>query len=167
MANRIGLAAAVALALALSAGAAGAAQGDDAVSPVSQRLTQSAFAALSAKNYPAAIDDFETALAVDPKNRTAFIGLARVAQAQGLPGKAVKYYREALQLDPNDLAALEGQGQAFAERGAKAKAQANLDRIRTLCRSDCAPAKRLESAISQTTVAAAAPTTGPATSAKN
>jgi Tfp pilus assembly protein PilF len=164
MASRIGLAAVVALAL--SAGAAGAAQGDDAVSPVSQRLTQSGFASLTAKNYVAAIDDFETALAVDPKNRTAFIGLARVAQAQGLPGKAVKYYREALQLDPNDLSALEGQGQAFAERGAKARAQANLDRIRTLCRSDCAPAKRLETAISQTTVAQSSPT-GPATSAKN
>jgi Tfp pilus assembly protein PilF len=164
MASRIGLAAVVALAL--SAGGAVAAQGDDAVAPISQRLTQSAFAALNAKNYAAAIDDFETALAVDPKNRTAFIGLARVAQAQGLPGKAVKYYREALQLDPNDLAALEGQGQAFAERGAKARAQANLDRIRTLCRSDCAPAKRLETAISQTVAAAATPT-GPATSAKN
>lgn len=164
MASRFGVAAVVALAL--CAGAAGAAQGDDAVSPVSQRLTQSGFAALTAKNFSTAIDDFETALAVDPKNRTAFIGLARVAQAQGLPGKAVKYYREALQLDPNDLTALEGQGQAFAERGAKAKAQANLDRIRTLCRSDCAPARRLETAITQT-VAAATPTPGPATSAKN
>lgn len=163
MAIRFGLATAVALAL--TASAAGAAQGDDAVSPVSQRLTQSAFASLNAKNYAAAIDDFETALAVDPKNRSAFIGLARVAQAQGLPGKAVKYYREALQLDPNDLAALEGQGQAFAERGAKARAQANLDRIRTLCRGDCASAKRLETAIGQT-VAQSTPT-GPAASAKN
>jgi len=121
--------------------------GDDVIAPASQRFTQSGFDALS-KNQPlVAVGEFETALAIDPKNRTAFVGMARAMQAQGLHGTAVKYYREALQLDPNDLTALAGQGEALALRGAKVRAQANLDRIRQLCRTDCAEARKLATVI--------------------
>jgi Tfp pilus assembly protein PilF len=121
--------------------------GDDVIAPASQRFAQAGFDAL-AKNQPlVAIGEFETALAIDPKNRNAFIGMARAMQAQGLHGAAVKFYREALQLDPNDLTALAGQGEALALRGAKARAQANLDRIRQLCKTDCAEARKLATAI--------------------
>ena len=143
------------------------AQGDDVIKPISLKLTASGEAALAASKPVEAAEDFETALAVDPRNRMAFIGLARAAQQQGLTGKAVKYYREALQIEPNDLVALEGQGQALVARGARARAQANLDRIKLLCKGDCAPAKRLQTAISAApaqTVAAALPTSS---SAKN
>lgn len=139
---------------------------DDAIAPASQRFAQAGFDAL-AKNQPAAaIDEFETALAVDPKNRSAYIGIARAMQAQGLSGSAVKYYREALQLDPNDLTALAGQGEALLQRGAKTRAQANLDRIRQICKSDCAEARRLSAAIA-TAPAQTAQATPPATAQKN
>lgn len=122
---------------------------DDAVTPVSLALVRAGDAAL-ARNQPAAATDlFEAAVAADPKNRAGFIGLARAAQAQGLPGKAIKFYREALQLEPNDLAALEGQGQALVARGAIVRAQANLDRIRSLCKTECPPAARLAAAIAR------------------
>lgn len=145
-------------ALILTGAATAAVPADDVISPASQRFTQAGFDALGKGQPLVAVGEFETALAIDPKNRTAYIGIARAMQVQGLHGTAVKYYREALQLDPNDLAALEGQGAALAQRGAKARAQANLDRIRQLCKTDCAEARKLAVAI------AAAPS-GPQTAA--
>src|SRR3546814_8434786 len=83
-------------------------------------------AALAAKNYQGAIDRLESALAVDPRNRRAYILLGKVAQAQELPGKAIGLYGQALALEPNDLAALEAQGGAMVQRGAVKRAEANL-----------------------------------------
>ncbi len=140
----------IACALLLLAGstvAAAAAPGPDVVAPASLRLAATGQAALDKGQPAAAIDAFETALAVDPKNTRAFIGIAHAYDAVGLPGRAIKYYREALALDPNDLGALEGQGEALIERGATERAKANLARIKTLCATDCAAAKRLEVAL--------------------
>lgn len=136
-------------ALVLTGAAMAAVPADDVIAPASQRFAQAGFDALGKGQPLAAVGEFETALAIDPKNRNAYIGIARAMQAQGLHGTAVKYYREALQLDPNDLAALEGQGAALAQRGAKARAQANLDRIRQLCKADCVEARKLAMAIAQ------------------
>lgn len=135
------------------------AAGDDNIKPQSLRLQAAGDAALAKAQPAAAIDAYEAAVAVDPRNGRAFIGIAHAYEAQGLPGKAVKFYREALALDPNDLGALEGQGKALVTRGARARANLNLVRIRTLCKGDCAPAKRLE-------VALAAPVVAPVASAE-
>lgn len=138
---------AIAMALLLAGGPATAATGGDTVAPKSVQLTQQGRAALAAKQPEAAIDLFETALAVDPKNGDAFIGIAKAYEAQGLPGRAVRYYREALELDPNDIPALEGQGLALVQRGATARANVNLERIKALCKTDCAAATRLQTAM--------------------
>tara|TARA_R110002124_G_scaffold7528_4_gene42885 strand:- start:119 stop:709 length:591 start_codon:yes stop_codon:yes gene_type:complete len=94
-----------------------------------------------------AADLYETSLAVDPRNGSAFIALAQIARVQGLPGKAIRLYREALILDPNNLDALAGQGEALIQRGATEKARVNLSRIETLCRSRCTQTDQLASAI--------------------
>ncbi|WP_417609407.1 tetratricopeptide repeat protein [Parasphingorhabdus sp.] len=94
-----------------------------------------------------AADLYETSLAVDPRNGSAFIALAQIARVQDLPGKAIRLYREALILDPNNLDALAGQGEALIQRGAVEKARVNLSRIETLCRSRCAQTEQLASAI--------------------
>ena len=94
-----------------------------------------------------AADLYETSLAVDPRNSSAFIALAQIARAQQLPGKAIRLYREALIVDPNNLDALAGQGEALIQRGALEKAKVNLSRIETLCRSNCAQNSLLASAI--------------------
>ncbi len=138
----------------------------ETILPASQQRVQAGFAALSKGLPTVAVDEFETALAVDPRNRQAYIGLARAARAQSLPGKAVKYYREALQLEPNDLDALQGQGEALATRGAKVAAEANLERIRQLCKADCAAAKSLALAIAQAPLPATAAADAPV-AAKN
>ncbi|MFM9852587.1 MAG: tetratricopeptide repeat protein [Sphingomonadaceae bacterium] len=106
--------------------------------PRSVALTEEGKTLLSSKKYDDANNALETALAVDPRNRTAFITLAKIAEAQELPGKAIRFYREALLLEPNDLDALAGQGGALVQKGALAKARENLARIKQLCTSACA-----------------------------
>ncbi|WP_157220568.1 hypothetical protein [Flavisphingomonas formosensis] len=142
---------AIALALSLAAvSSVGQSQKpDDQINPRSIELLQQAETARRAGNLANAEDLLETALAVDPRNRAAFIAMGKVAQAQQLPGKAIRFYREALALEPNDTAALAGQGEAMVQRGAMTRAQANLARIRGICKTECAPATTLAAAIAK------------------
>lgn len=119
------------------------------IAPLSMQLTRSGEALLASKKALAAIDQFETALAVDPKNVRAFIGMARAHESIGLPGRAVKFYREALNIDPNDLTALSEQGEALVSRGAVSRAKENLDRIRKLCGGECSEATQLAAVIAK------------------
>jgi len=120
---------------------------DSQISPLSIEWQHAGAAARKAGNYEAATDALESALAVDPRNRTAYIELAEVARAQGLQGKAIRLYREALLLDPADVGALVGQGEAMVEKGAIAKAKENLAQARNACKTDCAAVGKLAAAI--------------------
>jgi len=131
--------------------------GDDILKPTSVRFAEAGRTALAKGDANAAIDSFEASLASDPKNVGAFVGIAQSYEKLGLPGKAVKYYREALALNPSDLGALEGQGKAYVSRGATARAQINLARIKALCKADCSAATRLEAALNAPVVAAVEP----------
>lgn len=122
---------------------------DDQIAPLSLAYQTRGEALTASGQYPAAIDALETALVVDPRNRGAYRSLARVAHAQGLYGKAIKLYGEVLAIEPNDLAALAGQGEAMVQRGAVDRARANLERIRKLCASGCAPATQLAASIAK------------------
>ncbi|WP_374388700.1 tetratricopeptide repeat protein [Sandaracinobacter sp.] len=122
---------------------------DNLIAPVSMERLKLGESLLLAGKTQDATDQFEAALAADPRNRRAYIGLARAAEAEGLPGKAVRFYREALEIDPNDLAALELQGMALVERGAKARAESNLERVKKLCDGPCPQADRLSAAIAR------------------
>ncbi len=132
----------------LASGAA-AATGDDVLKPQSLRMATIGAAALAKGDASAAIDAYEAAIAADPKNVAAYTGIARSYEVLGLPGKAVRFYREALALNPSDLDALEGQGKVLIARGATARAQVNLARIKALCKTACAPATRLETALTK------------------
>ena len=143
------MAASLALALACVGSVAVGQAPDNQINPRSVELTRTGLAALAAGQYFAARDSLETALAVDPKNREAFGGLGKVAMAQGLPGQAVRLYREALLIEPNDVASLQGQGEALVQRGAVDRAKTNLARIRTLCKTECAPATKLAAVIAK------------------
>lgn len=132
-----------------------------AVDPHSLQLLADAKAARAAGNLDAATDAGEAAVAADPRNRAAFILLAQVAEARNLPGKAIRLYREALQLDPNDLAALAGQGQALVQKGAVNRARDNLTKLRALCRTGCAEATQLTAAIAKGPPVATAQATPP------
>jgi Tfp pilus assembly protein PilF len=115
----------------------------------SLQLLAQAKSARSAGDLDGATDLLESAVAVDPMNRQAFIVMAEVAQARGLPGKAIRLYREALTLDPGDVQALQGQGNALVQKGAVAQARVNLAKIRQICRTACVPATQLAAVIAK------------------
>jgi Tfp pilus assembly protein PilF len=128
---------AMALALLTVSSVSIGARRDDDIDKRSVAMTAQAKALLAAGKFEEATDTLESALAIDPRNRPAFIVLAEVARKQGLPGKAIRFYREALTLEPNDIAALAGQGSAMVEKGAVTKAKDNLARIKQLCLTAC------------------------------
>lgn len=122
---------------------------DDQIDARSLQLLSQGDAARAAGNLDAATDAYETALAVDPRNRAAFIALGGVAKARGLNGKAIRLYREALTIEPNDVRALGGQGEALVAKGAVVRARENLTKIQAICAKGCAEATRLAGVIAK------------------
>lgn len=115
------------------------------ISPMSLAMLAEAERLAAAGEADAATGYFETALAADPRNAAAFVGLARIARAQALTGKAIAFYREALALDPANRSALSGEGEALVARGAIAEARGVAARLRNLCgQSVCEELARLE-----------------------
>ncbi len=104
-------------------------------------------AQLAAGDIQGAIDAFEAALVVDPSINAIYLDLATAARADGLPGKAIRYYREAQARDPENLAAIAGEGEALVEKGALTAARESLAELQTRCTSGCAEAVALAAAI--------------------
>lgn len=122
---------------------------DDQIAPLSVQLQKQGEAQMTAGSLVAAGDTFETALAVDPRNRAVFIDLARVATRQKLFGKAVRFANKALALEPNDRDALAVQGMAMVELGATPRAQQNLAKLQSLCGKGCPQLAELGAAITR------------------
>lgn len=127
--------------------ASDAQRADNDIFPQSVALQHDGEKAQNAGDLDAAVGFYESALAADPRNRSAIIALAQVARAQGLPGKAIGLYREALLLEPNDLVALTGQGEALADKGAFELAREKLVEAQRICESKCAQVAALEKTI--------------------
>ena len=102
---------------------------------------------LASGQVQAAVDSFEAALAVDPGHTPIYLDLAEAARQSGLQGKAIHYYREALERDPNTLAAISGEGEALLEKGAIEKARRNLAQLQSICGADCEQARELAAAL--------------------
>ena len=123
---------------------------DDQIVPKSVELQRQARACIAAGKLEQAEDLLETALAVDPRNRGAFVDIARVAEKQHLFGKAIRMTNKALLLEPNDPDAIAVQGEAMVEMGATARAQANLQKLQTICGAKgCPQIAQLSAAISR------------------
>lgn len=122
---------------------------DNQILPRSTELQQQAQAQMAAGKLMEAGDLLETAVAVDPRNRSAFVDLARVAKQQKLFGKAIRLASEALELEPNDLDAIEVQGEAMVELGAIPRAKENLAKLQKLCAANCRQVADLSAAISR------------------
>lgn len=137
------------LTLAMLSSASIGKKADFEISPESVALVQKGDAAMQASKVEDAIDWYESALAVDPRNRAAYIAMARAVKSQGLNGKAIRFYKEALELEPNDQLALAEQGDAMAAKGAIEAARKNLARLRMLCTSDCGQVDKLAANITK------------------
>ena len=97
--------------------------------------------------YDVAYDYYESALISDPMSVNAYIAMAQIAEAQGLPGKAIRLYSKALTLDANNPYALAGQGRAFVAKGAMDRAKGNKAKLELTCASPCTIAESLDKAI--------------------
>ena len=122
---------------------------DDDIDARSIALMQTGDQESAAGRFDNAISWYESALAVDPRNRPAYIAMARAVKAQGLNGKAIRFYTEALELEPNDQVALAEQADAMIAKGAIEQAGKNIARLKTLCRADCSAVERLSLASSK------------------
>lgn len=140
-------AAALSLVLAVTA-SIGVAE-ERAIDPRAAVLVMEGRAALESGQPQKAIDAFEAALAVDPGYTAIFLDLAEAARREGLQGKAIGYYREALNRDPENFAAISGEGAALLEKGAIEKAKANLARLQKICGASCPETRALSAAIAR------------------
>jgi tetratricopeptide (TPR) repeat protein len=131
---------------------------DNQILPLSVELQRQADAQVASGKLVDAAELLETSLAVDPRNRAAFVDLARVAQKQRLFGKAIRLTSKALELEPNDLDAIQVQGQAMVELGALPRARENLAKLQRICTSGCKQLNALQAAISRGATVAEAKT---------
>ena len=122
---------------------------DDQIAPQSVALLKKGEAALAAGKLIEADDAFEASLALDPRNRAAFVAMARVAVKQRLYGQAIRLTNKALALEPTDKDALAVQGTAMVEHGAAARARDVLAKLQKLCTSGCPQAAELSAAIAR------------------
>ena len=147
--------------MALAAPVAGQ-RSDDQIAPKSLELQRQAKELMGAGKLEQAEDALETALAVDPRNRGAFVDMARVAEKQHLFGKAIRMTNKALLIEPNDPDAIAVQGEAMVELGAVPRAQANLQKLQQICGAKpCPQVAELSAAITRgpTVASAKAPET--------
>ncbi len=142
--------AALALSLVLAVtGSMGQAKVADPIDPRATELLASGRAALARGDVTGATDAFEAALTVDPGYTGTLVALGDAARKAGMQGKAIHYYRVALERDPNDLEAIGGEGGAMAEKGALEKARGNLARLEGLCGKGCPESRTLADAIAK------------------
>lgn len=112
---------------------------DDQINPKSVELMHQGQALMAAGKLEDAENAFETALAVDPRNRWVYTDIARVAERQHLFGKAIRMTGKALLIEPNDADAIAVQGEAMAQLGALARAQENYKKLQALCGASACP----------------------------
>ncbi len=115
----------------------------------SQQLAARAQSAAMQNKTSDALDLYEAAVAADPKNLSAYIGLGRSYEAIGMQGRALRYYRLALDINPNDVGALEAQATGMIAKGAPTLAQVPLDRLRKLCPKGCPALARVDAAFAK------------------
>ena len=122
---------------------------DDQIQPRSVELMRQGETLPAVGKFVEADDALESSLTVDPRNRTAFVVMARVAQKQRLYGQAIRFTNKALALEPRDLDALSVQGEAMVELGAVPRARDNLAKLQKLCPSGCKQLTTLSAAINR------------------
>ena len=115
--------------------------------PRARALVAEGQAQLAQGDTQGAIDSFEAALALDPAYTEVYVQLAEAARADGLQGKAIRYYREAQERDPENFAAISGEGEALVEKGALSAARENLAELQSLCGDSCEETMQLAAAI--------------------
>ena len=148
--------AAAALSLLFAVTASMSVAGESAPDPRAAALLAEGRQLLAAGDTQAAVDAFEAALVIDPAMTSAFLDLAEAARADGLQGKAIRYYREARARDPDNFAAISGEGEALVEKGALTAAREALTELEERCGESCVETRQLAAALAAPPVVMAA-----------
>ena len=139
----IGFAAAVALAACMAGGAATVhAMGG----PDPEEALTDAVAAIERKDFDEAIQLLDVVLNEDSRNADALNWLGYSFRNKGDYPKALDYYRQALEVDPDHRGANEYIGEAFLDLKQPRKARQHLDRLAKLCGPGCEEYKDLKAA---------------------
>lgn len=89
--------------------------------------------ALASKNWTLAAASFKKAVADNPKNADAYNLLGYASRWLGKYDEAFAAYDKALALDPKHKGALEYSGVAYLKVNQKAKAEAQLAKLKAIC----------------------------------
>jgi Flp pilus assembly protein TadD len=126
------------LSLALTANVANVLAADTATTPVENvKIDEYAAGqkALKDKNWTLAAASFKKVVADNPKNADAYNLLGYSSRWLGKYDEAFAAYDKALALDPKHKGALEYSGVAYLKVNQKAKAEAQLVKLKTICAS--------------------------------
>jgi tetratricopeptide (TPR) repeat protein/transglutaminase-like putative cysteine protease len=88
-----------------------------------KRLNQSGYQALTARDYPRAIDLLKRVVELDPKDRTAWNNLGRAYMGLRRIDEAIEAYRNQIELNPYDEYAYNNLGLAYAAKDRTADAE--------------------------------------------
>jgi Tfp pilus assembly protein PilF len=103
--------------------------------------------AIQQQDWRGAVSRLESAIVFDPANADAFERLGYAHQQLGNPDKALKYFRIALEIEPNHVAALSRRGLVLLSSGNVEEAKADLQRLSRRCGAGCAPHDELQRAL--------------------
>lgn len=104
-------------------------------------------AALKAKDFELARQDFQKAAILNPKSGAAYVGLGRVHRELGNESAAYKNFRTALEVEPDNLMALSEGGLAALALDKKQRAEEFRDRLSSLCGVSCNAYRTLSKAV--------------------
>ena len=102
--------------------------------------------AISANNWTVAIDNFKKAVAENPKNADAYNLLGYSYRMLSKFDDSFAAYDKALALDPKHKGALEYSGMGYLKTNQKAKAEAQLAKLKVIC-SSCTETASLAKAV--------------------
>lgn len=120
----------------------------DATRAVSHSLLGKAIEAMESTGYDTAMPLLEQAVVADPKNARAYTYLGQAYHHQGKDDLASKYYAIALDIDPDQIHALQWSGELALTEDAVDVAEARLSRLSRLCGPECPEYKALQGALS-------------------
>ena len=102
--------------------------------------------AVQNKNWTQAVASFKKAVAENPKNADAHNMLGYSNRALGKFDEAFAAYDKALAIDPKHKGALEYSGMGYLKTNQKAKAEAQLTKLKTIC-ANCTETASLAKAV--------------------
>jgi len=122
----------------------------DSYDNAARRLIEMGRDNLRQEAYGDALEMFESALVADPSSVDALIAIGDTYDVIDRRDRSLRYYRQALQIEPNNRAALTAEALALIADGDRSGAEDNLERLRRICgEAGCAEIDRLEQALAQ------------------